>query len=322
MTSRINAFKEIVNSYKLRTAGKTIPYGIGCAYLGRDRVDTETIKREAELLAMAYHEGFLYYDTAAAYEESEVVVGEFVSQVPRESIFLATKSYVLRNVSPEEAAAEMKLSLESSLNRLQTDYLDLFQIHDILSFSHLLADNGVLEMLLEAKRSGRIRNIGMATRQLELLEAAANHGEFDTILTFSDYTPVDPSAANVILSASRSGLGVINATPLLSGLLTGEDPNRIKVPQGQALQLWRQKRAVKFYKFCQENNLPLLTLALQFPVRQAAIDINLTGPANEGQLLATLAALTSEIPDSTWMKVENWYNQEQADLEHEPEQEV
>ncbi len=312
MASRNNAFKETINQYVLKSAGRCIPYGMGCAWLGRGSRDRETIKREVEVLALAYHAGFRYFDTAAAYGESEVVVGEFVSQVPRESIFLATKSYVLENVSPHEAAEAVKLNLELSLKRLRTDYLDLFQIHDIFGLTNILAANGVLEMLLDARQSGKFRHIGLATRQLDLLEATVNHGGFDTILTFSDYTPIDRIAADVVLSANHSGRGVINGSPLLSGLLAGGDPGQFHVPEYQKIHLKRQKQAIRFHKFCQENNMPLLALALQFPTRQPAIDITLTGPANPEEMKEALAALMMEIPSSFWDKVEQWYTQEQA----------
>ncbi len=58
--------------------------------------------------------------------------------------------------------------------------------------------------------------------------------------------------------------------------------------------------------------MPLLALALQFPTRQPAIDITLTGPANPKEMKEALAALMMEIPSSVWSKVEMWHNQEQA----------
>ncbi|WP_164545735.1 aldo/keto reductase [Paenibacillus albus] len=310
MAEERGQFKQTISRYWLRTAGgNRIPYGVGCAWLGRGAMDAETMDLEAAVLKLAYDSGVRYFDTSVAYGESERIVGHFLAQVPRESVFLASKVRVREDVTAKEAVVLAKLSLEQSLARMRTDYLDLYQVHDPNVLANVLAENGVLHMLLEAKERGVIRNIGLATRQHDLLAVAANHGQFDTILTYSDYTPVDPSAASLIAEASGLGLGVINASPLLTGLLCGPPPMEVEIPRGVPELELRQKRASELYELCAANGVSITDAALQFPARQSQIDITLSGPSRAADVTNTIASLERSIPESFWRQVEQWYNQ-------------
>lgn len=171
-------FKENVKDFLF----KNIRYGIGCAWIGRDYEDRQQVKRDLEMLETSYRLGFRYYDTSAAYGMSEKVVGEFVAVIPRESIFLATKSRLPEPGNPKAAVDAMRRSLEESLRRLHTDRLDLFQIHDVDTLTDVLAADGVLELLVNLRQQGTIRYFGLATRWHNLLEQAAKNGAFDTIL--------------------------------------------------------------------------------------------------------------------------------------------
>ncbi|SEN80312.1 aldo/keto reductase [Paenibacillus sp. OV219] len=310
MAAETGQFKQTINRYLLQTAaGNRIPYGVGCAWLGRGAMDTATMDSEAAVLRLAYDSGVRYFDTSVAYGESERIVGHFLAQVPRESLFLASKVRVREDVTVKEAAALAKLSLEQSLLRLRTEYIDLFQVHDPNVLTNVLAEGGVLHMLLEAKERGVIRNIGLATRQHELLAIAANHGQFDTILTYSDYTPVDPSASSLIAEASGLKRGVINASPLLTGLLCGLPPMEVDIPRGVPELELRQRWASELYDLCAANGVSITDAALQFPVRQPQIDITLSGPSIAADVTNTIASLERPIPESFWQQVGQWYDQ-------------
>ena len=268
-------FKETVQSCMFSNDGRHIPYGIGCAYLGRAANYRDKLKDDLLALETAYRLGFRYFDTAPAYGNSEYVVGEFVASVPRESIFLATKFNLKPGMSLAEAREHARQSLAESLRRLKTDRLDLFQIHDVDSLDLILPEGGVLEVLGEAKRQGTIRFFGLATRWHPLLGTAARHGEFDSILTYSDYTPFRQTAREVIDLARDRHVGVINASPLAG---------------------------------VREHNLDLkdnsvLSAALHYPLSNPGIDINLTGPANVQEVHATVAALLTGAGRGKW---EGW----------------
>lgn len=250
--SNSRSFKETVQDFWLQGAVAPVRYGMGCAWLGTGDHYTSNLESDLFALATAYRMGVRYFDTAVAYAHSEWVLGEFVVTVPRQSIFLATKFNLPPGNNPGKAAEHAQGSLEESLRRLKTDYLDLFQVHDFENLDCVLAEGGVLDTLLEARRQGMTRYIGVATRQHWLLKGAMIHGGFDTILTYGDFTPQNQSAADLIRLANQSQVGVINASPLLGAREAGLHLNQPSV----------------------------LREMLVFPLANPGIDINLTGPAN------------------------------------------
>jgi aryl-alcohol dehydrogenase-like predicted oxidoreductase len=257
------SFKERVQDFWLVNEENPIRYGMGCAWLGKQKDYRADL--EADLLALhtAYQMGVRYFDTAAAYGSSERVVGEFVASIPRESIFLASKFNLPPKGTPQEAAQHARRSLEESLRRLKTDHLDLFQAHDFTSLENVLAEGGALDAMLDFKQQGMVRYIGAATRQHWLLEGAIRHGGFDTILTFGDYTFHNQSAAALIELANHHRLGVINASPLLGAHEMGLD---LSQPS-------------------------FLRELLTYPLRNPGIDINLTGPANAAEVKKNFLAI-------------------------------
>lgn len=262
------SFIEKVQHYFLGS----LRYGMGCAWLGRDYENKKKVDEEIQTLTTAYDLGFRYFDTSEAYGLSEKVVGLFTPSVPRDRIFLATKSRLPDPSTPQAANDHLLRNLDESLRRLKTDYLDLYQVHDVETLTNVLGTGGVLETLINLKYQGIIRYCGLATRSHTLLETAARHGGFDTILTYSDYTLLNRSAAQLIHTAARLGIGVINASPLAGSTKQG-------------LNLKDQT---------------ILAAALQFPLTNPEIHINLTGPANVQEVQSSVKALTLAVDWSRW----------------------
>ncbi len=280
-----------MREHGILVGGRRVRYGMGCAWIGK--------APEAEARATldaAYAAGYRYFDTSAAYGDSERWLGGFLDAIDRDSVLLASKSRV-RGETPEAAADSVRTSIERSLQRLRTDRIDLLQLHDVQSLKHVLADGGVVEVLRQARAAGRIGHYGLATRFHVLLEQATHHGGFETILTFSDFTPIDDAAKMVIALAARRGLGVINASPLCSGLLAGGDPRRTNAGRRSPR---RCAIALRFLDFCRRRDVSPIAAALQFPLRQCRIDMNLTGPATPGEVAAGVAALGAELPEDFW----------------------
>jgi aryl-alcohol dehydrogenase-like predicted oxidoreductase len=256
-------FSERVKAFHLQNSPDPIPYGMGCAYIGRTNNYRDHITEDMLTLETAYQHGFRYFDTAPYYHSSEWVVGEFVATIPRESIFLATKFNLPAFDNLHQAVSHTRASLDESLRRLKTDTLDLFQVHDVNSLANVLAEGGVLEVLLEAKRQGIVNYIGVATRWHNILTEAVLDGRFDTILTYSDFTPFNQSAGPLIEFARQHGYGVINASPLAGLREHGYSP----------------------------SDRSSLAMALQFPLTNPHIDITLTGPSNSLEIRSSLEVL-------------------------------
>jgi aryl-alcohol dehydrogenase-like predicted oxidoreductase len=273
-------FKESVKDYLLHTPQSTIAYGIGCAYLDKFDGDRARLKEELLTLETAYKLGFRYFDTSRAYRKSEFVLGEFVPSVPRESLFLATKFRVPEPKDLKKAAEQTRVCLAESLERLKTDHLDLYQVHDS-TLELVLVDGGILEVLLEAQRQGLVRYIGVAVRYHEILEQGVRNGNFNTILTYGDFTPFGQSASAVIKIANQHGVGVINASPLM----------------------WLHHYHLDL------ADPANLAAALQFPLTNPEIDITLTGPSNSQEIQASAQALNMPVDQNLWEKWKHWKKQ-------------
>jgi len=263
--------KQAIRDFQLDTGSHRLRYGMGCAWLGSRINDPQVTGEDRLTLEAAYAAGFRYFDTSQAYLDSEVVVGQLVAAVPRGTLFLATKSTLPAGRNHAAARDWLQRNLDASLRRLQTDYLDLFQLHDFESMSPVLAD-GVLELLEEAKRQGIIRFAGSATRSHSLLAQSLDTGAFDAILTYGDYSLANRSAAALIDYANACAAGVINGSPLLC--------------------LPRQRVDL--------SDPNVLAAALQFPLTNSGIDITLTGPANRRQLESSLHALQLAVDPTIW----------------------
>lgn len=297
MTLNKSDFRAEITRFYTEVGERRLPLGMGGAYIGAAG-DADTQQRFQAVLENAFTSGIRYYDTSSKYGGSEFRYGHFLRQVPRCELFLATKSPIPPELTPTEAAFFIRQAIRCSQERLGVETIDLFQIHDVETLDQVLAPEGVIETLVEARNSGQIRYFGLATRYHDLLETAAAHGEFDTILTYADYTPADQSAASLIAFAAEHNIGVINASPLGFGLFTGLDPRTNPHLHSE----FRRSRRVAgiVYDTAQEFGIPVLAVAMQYPMLNPGIQITLTGAAAPEELRATLDACQVEISSTFW----------------------
>jgi len=165
------------------TNQKVIRTGLG----GEGVLRTQGRNREArEVIQEAIEQGIHYFDSARVYADSELYYGHVWKEHPeiRSKIFQASKS-ASRNRTTAMA------DLEQSLHRLQTDYLDLWQIHDVRTSQDLAmisATGGALEAFIEAKAAGKVRFIGVTGHHDPMiLTQAVRSWPVDTVMM-----PVNP----------------------------------------------------------------------------------------------------------------------------------
>ena len=129
-------------------------------------------------VAKAYERGVNYYDVAPSYGDAEVKLGPALEPY-RKDVFLACKTGV-------RDYAGAKVEFERSLKRLRTDYFDLYQLHAITDVKKdvdaAFADDGVMKLLMEAKKQGRIRYLGFSAHSREAALKAMELYDFDSIL--------------------------------------------------------------------------------------------------------------------------------------------
>jgi predicted aldo/keto reductase-like oxidoreductase len=128
-----------------------------------DPVRTEDREKVIKAIHTALNLGVNYFDTAAGYGngQSEMIYGEALAGAVRENLFIATK---LRLDNDERA---VRRSIEGSLGRLKTDYVDLIQLHGASwneeQSNNILKSGGLLDQMLKAKEEGLVRHVGFTS---------------------------------------------------------------------------------------------------------------------------------------------------------------
>lgn len=161
---------------RYRPFGK-IGYRVSSLGFGAMNLPSVPLEQARDALNYALDQGINYIDTAAAYRNSEEIIGECISH-RRDEFFLATKTN-------KRDYATAKEEIERSLNRLKTDTIDLLQIHYVnyvQEFKTAMGEDGAYQAALEAKRAGKVRHIGLTGHRPELLARWIRKDEFDQVL--------------------------------------------------------------------------------------------------------------------------------------------
>ena len=162
------------------------------------------------LLRKADDGGMRYFDTARAYSDSEQKLGAAFSDM-REKVFIATKTMA---TTPDAFWSD----LEASLANLRTDYIDVYQLHNIQQLYQPGDGTGLYECMLEAKERGMIRHIGATAHKIHIAEQAVESGLYETMLVESCAKHnvgfvVMKGLAGGLLSNSRACMAFMNEHP-------------------------------------------------------------------------------------------------------------
>jgi len=193
-----------------RVLGKT---GLKISRLGLGGIPIQRIDAEGTkpLVQKLMREGVNYIDTARGYTVSEEYLG-FALEVIREHFVLATKSMA----RTKEA---MEKDVDTSLEKLRTNYIDLYQIHnpDARELEQVIAPGGALEALLEAKEQGKIGHIGITLHSAELFRRALEFPWVETIMF--PYNIVEAQGEELIKKCTEKNIGFICMKPLAGGAI-------------------------------------------------------------------------------------------------------
>lgn len=306
------SIKDKISKHLLKTEdGRTIRMGVGCAWVGRGESYKDTLDTDLDLLMTSYEKGFRYYDTSRAYGESEFTVGEFVKRIPRESIFLATKSPFPFRDNPN-AFQVFKDNFYQSFERLQTDHIDLFQIHDTNHFECCLPE--VIPFLLERRDEGMISYIGMGMVSLNALELGVRSGYINSVLSFLQYSLLKKSADSLIRLTNERDVAFINASVLHFGLIKSADPMNQSSWGRKAKNLGHVLRnkqlTVQLQNKCKEMGIPIIAAAMQYSLLNPFVDLTLNGLARMSNLDSTMDSLNTVIYPDQWAEIFRLQEQE------------
>ena len=210
----------------LGSTGITVPQNAFGA-LPIQRVSTEMA---VKLLRRAYEGGMRFFDTARAYSDSEVKVGEAFDGM-REKVFIATKTGAK---TPEEVRAQV----ETSLKNLRTDYIDIYQFHCADQCYRPGDGTGMYECMQELKKEGKIHHIGITAHKLYIAEEAVESGLYETLQYPFSYLSSEKEIA-LVKKCKEANMGFIAMKGLAGGLINRSEAAMAFMSQfDNALPIW------------------------------------------------------------------------------------
>jgi aryl-alcohol dehydrogenase-like predicted oxidoreductase len=207
--------------------------GLGTAKFGRNQkmhypssFELPSDQTIIELLGQAKELGINLLDTAPAYGLSEERLGKLLKNQRHEWVIAskAGEEFINGESKYDFSPIAIRTSIERSLKRLQTDFIDILLIHSNGEDKKIILENGALDTLKELKKAGLIRAYGMSTKTIEGGILAIDHGADAVMVTFN---PVNPEEKSVIDYAYQTNTGIFIKKAFASGHLQkieGTDP--------------------------------------------------------------------------------------------------
>lgn len=271
----------------LGTTGLTVPIlGFGAATLGGaygpvDEADAPRAVRAAIDL------GIDFFDTSPFYGKtrSESILGKCLAGIPRDRYLLATKVGRYGNREFDFTAARITASVDESLTRLGCGHIDLIQCHDIEFWPLQRIIDETLPALRRLKDAGKVRAIGITGYPLKIFRTVLAQARVDTVLSYCRYSLADTALAAELPWLHAQGVGVINASPLGMGLLTGNGP-----PSWHPADAELRATCHRAWEHCRTRGADLSGLALRFALANPDVASTFVGISSEAELRANLAA--------------------------------
>tara|TARA_R110002012_G_scaffold312248_1_gene522588 strand:+ start:156168 stop:157205 length:1038 start_codon:yes stop_codon:yes gene_type:complete len=271
--------------------------------------------------------------TAETYAETERIIGNWFQKTGnRDKVVLASKiagpgdytAHIRTNGFSPEALID---GVNQSLKRLQTDYIDLYQLHwperqtntfGIRDYKHNTEDlwednfNEILHTLQDLIKSGKIRQVGISNEKawgtMRYLEESKKHDLPRMITIQNAYSLLNRVfEGDMSEIAIRENMGLLAYSPMAFGVLSGKyvknqvaDNARLKLfPRFARYSSDQATEATKRYlKVAEDHNLSLAQMALAFVTQQPFITSNIIGATNMEQLKENIASIHLELNDS------------------------
>jgi aryl-alcohol dehydrogenase-like predicted oxidoreductase len=298
-----------------RTGMKVSPYGFGALLLGMPQGNPDH-EDGVRIIHKALDAGINLVDTADAYGHgaAETVVGKAL-QGRRDSVVLATKLGRAMGDDPNQQGTSRRWvirAVEDSLRRLQTDHIDLYQVHRADPETPV---DETLSALTDLVRSGKVRAIGSSTMPpSEIVEAqwvAEKRGLEPFSTEQPPYSILNRGIEREMLPvAQRYGMGTLVWGPLAQGMLTG------RVRKGQQTDLVRanmmkvmsDERRIdaieQLIALADEAGMPIVHMAMAFAIAHPGVTTALIGPRTMEQLDGLLSGLDVALPDDVLDRID------------------
>lgn len=284
-----------------RTGIQVSPYCLGAMMFGK--LANPDHNACIAIIHKALDFGINFLDTADAYSsgESEEIVGKALKG-RRDNVVLATKAFLPMGENPNQRGSSRRWltrAVEDSLRRLQTDYIDLYQVHRPAPDTDI---EETLSVLTDLMREGKVRAIGASTFPASAIVEAQWVAERRGLARFRTeqppYSILNRSIEREVLPAcQRYGMGVMAWSPLAKGMLTGKYRKGEKQPDSLRAKFMPKamsdegslEKVEQLIPLAQDAGLSLMHMALAFVVAHPVLTSAIIGPRTMEQLDGLLA---------------------------------
>lgn len=273
-----------------KTGMRVSNLGFGASSLGgvfHDIRESEGIKA----VHVAVERGINFIDVSPYYGhyKAETVLGKALKEIPRDKYYLSTKvgRYGKDGVNTWDYSAERVTdSVYESMERLNIDYIDLINVHDVEFADLNQVVNETLPALVKLREKGIVGHVGITDLQPENLKWVIEHvpaGTVESVLNFCHYSLNDEMLLDYLDFFEANNVGVINASPFSMGLLSqrgAPDWHPAPEPLKEAC-----KRAADY---CNTQGCPIEKLAVQYSTSNPRIATTLFSSANPANVLKNI----------------------------------
>ena len=259
-----------------------------------------TIKEDEAIQSVytAVDNGINFIDVSPYYGhlKAETVLGKALKNIPRDKYYLSTKvgRYGKDGVNTwNYSAARARASVFESMERLNIDYIDLINVHDIEFADLSQVAYEAVPALVELKKKGYVGHVGITDLQPENLKWVIEHtepGAIESVLCFCHYSLNDTLMLEYQDYFKEKGIGMINASPLSMGLLSSRG-----IPDWHPAPKPLVDACAKAAKYCEEKGYPIEKLAIQFAISNPAITTTLFSSASPVNVLNNIKNAESPI---------------------------
>ena len=226
-------------------------------------IQRRNMEDSIEILRTAYDAGIDFYDTAHFYTDSEEKIGNALGDV-REDIYLASKSGA-------ETVEEFWSDLETSLKSMKTDYLDLYQFHNI-SFCPK-EDDELYQAMLEAKDKGMINHIGITTHKITFAHEAIESGLYETLQYPFSYLSGEEEL-ELVKKCEEHDVGFIAMKAMGGGLIKNSKASFAYINQfDNVLPIWGIQKMEELNEFLSYDENTILTDELKADIEKDKEDL-------------------------------------------------
>jgi L-galactose dehydrogenase len=218
----------------------------------------------------------------------------------RQNIFLATKCGRYGLEEFDFSYDWILRSIDESLARLQTDYVDIFQLHDIEFVDKQQILEEAIPAIHKVKESGKARYIGITGLPVRYLAHIARQVDLDTVLSWGHYNLLEDEINDELVPLSKEkGFGLLNASPLLQRILSDAPlPAWHRSPQ-EVKQL-----QPKLIEVCKRYGVNISEVAIRYALDHPDIASTIVGIYTMDHITQNLRAVDLQIPDGLLQEIE------------------